>query len=282
MLRKEGFSGATVLRGVAGFGGSSVVHNRQQSCVSRKIFPIVIEVIEVAGTHRVHSSAPRRNDRGRPDHPGKSSRHSPIAPPKEMSTPCRRQLLKFVAACLQTRSLLCGLQSPSLNPSTKNAKVPLAKKDPPWNHRPKKSAGSTAASLGVGPNLPLLRLGTHETATSVPPCIPRRHRRRSPRGSAPSRASPDGLSSFLQALGRPLHVNRPAKKRKPLVLAGLRHHRAGHRQFSPSPPKPTTFSSVESSRGSAAGVRSPSKKSHPSRRRFRPEAYGRAFGLRAP
>src|ERR1700693_6067534 len=45
MLRKEGFSGATVLRGVAGFGGSRVYHTDK---ILRRAqdFPIVIEVNE--------------------------------------------------------------------------------------------------------------------------------------------------------------------------------------------------------------------------------------------
>jgi PII-like signaling protein len=45
MLRKEGFSGATVLRGVAGFGGSSVLHTDKLLRMSQDL-PIVLEVIE--------------------------------------------------------------------------------------------------------------------------------------------------------------------------------------------------------------------------------------------
>src|SRR5207302_9338670 len=44
MLRKEGFSGATVLRGVAGYGGSSVYHTDKILRLSRDL-PIVLEVI---------------------------------------------------------------------------------------------------------------------------------------------------------------------------------------------------------------------------------------------
>jgi uncharacterized protein len=45
MLRKEGFSGATVLRGVAGFGASSVLHTDKLLRMSQDL-PIVLEVIE--------------------------------------------------------------------------------------------------------------------------------------------------------------------------------------------------------------------------------------------
>ena len=45
MLRKEGFAGATVLRGVAGFGGSSVMHTDRLLQMSQDL-PIVVEVIE--------------------------------------------------------------------------------------------------------------------------------------------------------------------------------------------------------------------------------------------
>jgi PII-like signaling protein len=45
MLRKEQFLGATVLRGVAGFGGSSMVHTDSILRLSQDL-PIVIEVVE--------------------------------------------------------------------------------------------------------------------------------------------------------------------------------------------------------------------------------------------
>ena len=45
MLRKEGFSGATVLRGIAGFGGSSVLHTDKLLRMSQDL-PIIVEVIE--------------------------------------------------------------------------------------------------------------------------------------------------------------------------------------------------------------------------------------------
>lgn len=45
MLRKDGFSGATVLRGVAGFGGSSVLHTDKLLRMSQDL-PMVLEVIE--------------------------------------------------------------------------------------------------------------------------------------------------------------------------------------------------------------------------------------------
>ena len=45
MLRREGFSGATVLRGVGGFGGSSVYHTDKLLRLSQDL-PVVLEVIE--------------------------------------------------------------------------------------------------------------------------------------------------------------------------------------------------------------------------------------------
>src|ERR1700693_2054371 len=48
MLRKEKFPGATVLRGVGGFGSSSVYHTDKILRLSQDL-PIVIEVIENAG-----------------------------------------------------------------------------------------------------------------------------------------------------------------------------------------------------------------------------------------
>jgi PII-like signaling protein len=47
LLRKEKFSGATVLRGVAGYGGSSVYHTDKVLRLSQDL-PIVIELVESA------------------------------------------------------------------------------------------------------------------------------------------------------------------------------------------------------------------------------------------
>lgn len=44
-LRKEGYSGATVLRGVAGFGARSVLHTTQLLRLSEDL-PVVIEMVE--------------------------------------------------------------------------------------------------------------------------------------------------------------------------------------------------------------------------------------------
>ena len=44
-LRKEGFAGATVLRGVMGFGASSVVHTSNLLRLSEDL-PVVIEIVE--------------------------------------------------------------------------------------------------------------------------------------------------------------------------------------------------------------------------------------------
>jgi uncharacterized protein len=45
LLRKEGLSGATVLRGVAGYGGTSVYHTDKLLRLSQDL-PIIVEVIE--------------------------------------------------------------------------------------------------------------------------------------------------------------------------------------------------------------------------------------------
>jgi len=45
LLRKEGFSGATVLRGVGGYGSSSVYHTDKLLRLSQDL-PILLEVIE--------------------------------------------------------------------------------------------------------------------------------------------------------------------------------------------------------------------------------------------
>jgi PII-like signaling protein len=44
-LRKEGFSGATVLRGVAGYGGSSIYHTDKLLRLSQDL-PLIVEVVE--------------------------------------------------------------------------------------------------------------------------------------------------------------------------------------------------------------------------------------------
>jgi len=44
-LRKDGYSGATVLRGVAGFGARSVLHTTQILRLSEDL-PVVIEMVE--------------------------------------------------------------------------------------------------------------------------------------------------------------------------------------------------------------------------------------------
>jgi PII-like signaling protein len=44
-LRKEGFAGATVIRGIAGFGAASVIHTAHVLDLSADL-PIVIEVVD--------------------------------------------------------------------------------------------------------------------------------------------------------------------------------------------------------------------------------------------
>jgi len=45
LFRKEGFAGATVLRGIAGFGAKSVIHSADLLRLSSDL-PIVVEVVE--------------------------------------------------------------------------------------------------------------------------------------------------------------------------------------------------------------------------------------------
>jgi uncharacterized protein len=59
LLRKEGFSGATVLRGVAGYGGSSVYHTDKLLRMSQDL-PIIVEVIE--STERIEKILPRMDE----------------------------------------------------------------------------------------------------------------------------------------------------------------------------------------------------------------------------
>src|SRR5690242_21539668 len=60
MLRKEGFSGATVLRGVAGYGGSSVYHTDKILPLSQDP-PIALEGIESA--ERISQTPPRPDEK---------------------------------------------------------------------------------------------------------------------------------------------------------------------------------------------------------------------------
>ena len=59
MLRKEGFSGATVLRGVGGFGGSSVYHTDKLLRMSQDL-PIILEVIDTS--ERIEQILPRLDE----------------------------------------------------------------------------------------------------------------------------------------------------------------------------------------------------------------------------
>jgi len=59
VLRKEGFSGATVLRGVSGFGGSSVVHTDKILRLSQDL-PMVVEAVEA--TEKIEALLPRLDE----------------------------------------------------------------------------------------------------------------------------------------------------------------------------------------------------------------------------
>jgi uncharacterized protein len=59
LLRKESFSGVTVLRGVAGYGGSSVYHTDKLLRLSQDL-PIILEVIEYQ--ERIDQILPRLDE----------------------------------------------------------------------------------------------------------------------------------------------------------------------------------------------------------------------------
>ena len=59
LLRKENFSGVTVLRGVGGYGGSSVYHTDKLLRLSEDL-PIVLEVIETQ--ERIDAILPRLDE----------------------------------------------------------------------------------------------------------------------------------------------------------------------------------------------------------------------------
>lgn len=44
-FRKEGFAGATVIKGVSGFGANSVLHTDKLLCLSQDL-PLIIEVVD--------------------------------------------------------------------------------------------------------------------------------------------------------------------------------------------------------------------------------------------
>jgi len=59
LLRREGFSGATVLRGVGGYGGTSAYHTDKILRLSQDL-PIVVEVIEAA--EKIEAILPRLDE----------------------------------------------------------------------------------------------------------------------------------------------------------------------------------------------------------------------------
>jgi len=58
-LRKEGFAGATVMRGVAGFGAHSVYHTDKLLRLSQDL-PIIVEVVESQG--KIDAVMPKIDD----------------------------------------------------------------------------------------------------------------------------------------------------------------------------------------------------------------------------
>jgi len=59
LLRRENFSGVTVLRGVGGYGGSSIYHTDKILRLSQDL-PVILEVIETA--ERIESILPQLDD----------------------------------------------------------------------------------------------------------------------------------------------------------------------------------------------------------------------------
>jgi PII-like signaling protein len=59
LFRKEGFFGATVLRGVAGYGSASIVHTDKVLRLSQDL-PIILEVVEY--TERIEAILPRLDE----------------------------------------------------------------------------------------------------------------------------------------------------------------------------------------------------------------------------
>ncbi|HVS74776.1 MAG TPA: DUF190 domain-containing protein [Candidatus Acidoferrales bacterium] len=59
LLRKEGFSGATVLRGVGGYGGSSIYHTDKLLRLSQDL-PIIVEIVEAQ--ERIDAILPRLDE----------------------------------------------------------------------------------------------------------------------------------------------------------------------------------------------------------------------------
>ena len=59
LFRVEGFAGATVLRGVAGFGATSVLHTDSLLCLSQDL-PLVIEVVDTE--EKVEAILPRLDE----------------------------------------------------------------------------------------------------------------------------------------------------------------------------------------------------------------------------
>jgi hypothetical protein len=59
LFRKEGFSGATVLRGVGGYGSTSIYHTDKILRLSQDL-PIIIEVVEYS--ERIEALLPRLDE----------------------------------------------------------------------------------------------------------------------------------------------------------------------------------------------------------------------------
>ncbi|MCW8860568.1 MAG: DUF190 domain-containing protein [Deltaproteobacteria bacterium] len=59
LFRKQGFAGATVLKGVAGFGAKSVLHTDRLLCLSHDL-PLVIEVVD--SEERIEKIIPQLDD----------------------------------------------------------------------------------------------------------------------------------------------------------------------------------------------------------------------------
>lgn len=58
-FRREGFAGATVLKGVSGFGATSVLHTDRLLCLSQDL-PLVIEVVDTG--EKIEKILPRLDE----------------------------------------------------------------------------------------------------------------------------------------------------------------------------------------------------------------------------
>src|SRR6266404_1727491 len=188
MLRKEGFSGVTVLRGVAGYGGSSVYHTDKILRLSQDL-PIVLEVTEPNGRIKKFFPASTRWSKAASS-PSKKCVSSSTAPPRNREA-----------------------QWPSLAGSSR---VGASTTDQPMADAPQEQSWLNRTVIGVGLTS-LFSDWSHETATAVLPAF------LAAIGAGPVwlgaiEGIADGLSSFTKLAAG--HYTDRLKRRKPLAVFG--------------------------------------------------------------